>query len=383
MYHNIKKIIGSYVAEMNGLDALVFTAGIGENDKYIREQVCKEMSYLGIEIDEEYNNTAPRGKDIEITAKGAKVRTFVLPTNEEYMIALDTYNLSKYLVEELTRKEKIALGRILYVDDGSRDRTWPIIEELADAHKTVLGLKLAHNVGHQQALWAGLEWAAESEFDATVSIDADLQDDVQSIEEMVDRFAEGFDVVYGVRKERKTDTFFKRQTAQLFYKLMQTMGGDVVYNHADFRLMSRRSLRALVSYPERNLFLRGMVRQIGFPSTSVYYDRKERMAGESKYPLSKMLNFAIDGITSFSVKPLRLITAFGVIFLLIALGIICWALYAFAAGHTIPGWTSLLVSLWLIGGAILTAIGVIGEYIGKIYKEVKRRPRYFIEKERV
>lgn len=307
----------------------------------------------------------------------------VVPCYNEQEVLHETTRQLTALVEELTRKEKIVLGRILYVDDGSRDRTWPIIEELADAHKTVLGLKLAHNVGHQQALWAGLEWAAESEFDATVSIDADLQDDVQSIEEMVDRFAEGFDVVYGVRKERKTDTFFKRQTAQLFYKLMQTMGGDVVYNHADFRLMSRRSLRALVSYPERNLFLRGMVRQIGFPSTSVYYDRKERMAGESKYPLSKMLNFAIDGITSFSVKPLRLITAFGVIFLLIALGIICWALYAFAAGHTIPGWTSLLVSLWLIGGAILTAIGVIGEYIGKIYKEVKRRPRYFIEKERV
>lgn len=307
----------------------------------------------------------------------------VVPCYNEQEVLHETTRQLTALVEELTHKEKIALGRILYVDDGSRDRTWPIIEELADAHKTVLGLKLAHNVGHQQALWAGLEWAAESEFDATVSIDADLQDDVQSIEEMVDRFAEGFDVVYGVRKERKTDTFFKRQTAQLFYKLMQTMGGDVVYNHADFRLMSRRSLRALVSYPERNLFLRGMVRQIGFPSTSVYYDRKERMAGESKYPLSKMLNFAIDGITSFSVKPLRLITAFGVIFLLIALGIICWALYAFAAGHTIPGWTSLLVSLWLIGGAILTAIGVIGEYIGKIYKEVKRRPRYFIEKERV
>lgn len=305
----------------------------------------------------------------------------VVPCYNEQEVLHETTRQLTALVEELSQRQKIALGRILYVDDGSRDRTWPLIEEMAAAHDTVMGLKLAHNVGHQQALWAGLEWAAESEFDATVSIDADLQDDIRSIEEMVDRFAEGFDVVYGVRKERKTDTFFKKHTAQLFYKLMQTMGGDVVYNHADFRLMSRRSLRALVAHPERNLFLRGMVRQIGFPSTSVYYDRKERMAGESKYPLSKMLNFAIDGITSFSVKPLRLITTFGLLFILVAVGIICWALYAFAAGHTIPGWTSLLVSLWLIGGAILTAIGIIGEYIGKIYKEVKRRPRYFIERE--
>ncbi len=305
----------------------------------------------------------------------------VVPCYNEQEVLHETTRQLTALVEELSQRQKIALGRILYVDDGSRDRTWPLIEEMAAAHDTVMGLKLAHNVGHQQALWAGLEWAAESEFDATVSIDADLQDDIRSIEEMVDRFAEGFDVVYGVRKERKTDTFFKKHTAQLFYKLMQTMGGDVVYNHADFRLMSRRSLRALVAHPERNLFLRGMVRQIGFPSTSVYYDRKERMAGESKYPLSKMLNFAIDGITSFSVKPLRMITTFGLLFILVAVGIICWALYAFAAGHTIPGWTSLLISLWLIGGAILTAIGIIGEYIGKIYKEVKRRPRYFIERE--
>lgn len=305
----------------------------------------------------------------------------VVPCYNEQEVLHETTRQLTALVEELSQRQKIALGRILYVDDGSRDRTWPLIEEMAAAHDTVMGLKLAHNVGHQQALWAGLEWAAESEFDATVSIDADLQDDIRSIEEMVDRFAEGFDVVYGVRKERKTDTFFKKHTAQLFYKLMQMMGGDVVYNHADFRLMSRRSLRALVAHPERNLFLRGMVRQIGFPSTSVYYDRKERMAGESKYPLSKMLNFAIDGITSFSVKPLRMITTFGLLFILVAVGIICWALYAFAAGHTIPGWTSLLVSLWLIGGAILTAIGIIGEYIGKIYKEVKRRPRYFIERE--
>jgi glycosyltransferase involved in cell wall biosynthesis len=197
---------------------------------------------------------------------------------------------------------------------------------------------------------------------------------------MIDRFNEGTDIVYGIRRERKTDTFFKKHTAQVFYKLMNAMGGDVIYNHADFRLMSKRALTALIAHPERNLFLRGLVRSLGFPSTFVYYDRSERFAGESKYPLSKMLNFAIDGITSFSVKPLRIITTFGVIFMLIAIGIIGYAIYSYLTGYAIQGWTSLLISLWFIGGAILTAIGTIGEYIGKIYKEVKRRPRYFVEK---
>jgi len=197
---------------------------------------------------------------------------------------------------------------------------------------------------------------------------------------MTDQFNAGTEIVYGVRRERKTDTLFKKHTAQTFYKLMQTMGGDIVYNHADFRLMSRRALQALMSHPERNLFLRGMVRSLGFSQGMAYYDRAERFAGESKYPLSKMLNFAIDGITSFSVKPLRLITTFGLLFMLVAIGIIAYALYEHFTGHTIVGWTSMLVSLWFIGGAILTAIGIIGEYIGKIYKEVKRRPRYFVEK---
>jgi glycosyltransferase involved in cell wall biosynthesis len=283
----------------------------------------------------------------------------------------------------MEQEGKITEGKLLYVDDGSRDATWQIIEQLSTKNPRVMGLKLAHNVGHQQALWAGLEWAANAPFDAIVSIDADLQDDVQAIVEMTERFNEGTDIVYGVRKERKTDTFFKKHTAQAFYKLMKTMGGDVVYNHADFRLMSKRALQALVAHPERNLFLRGIVRSLGYPSDFVYYDRHERFAGESKYPLSKMLNFAIDGITSFSVKPLRLITTFGILFMLVAIAIIGYALYAYLTGHTIQGWTSLLISLWFIGGAILTAIGVIGEYVGKIYKEVKRRPRYFIEKQTV
>ena len=300
--------------------------------------------------------------------------------NEEEVLQETTRQLSAVL-SDMEQNGKITEGRLMYVDDGSRDATWHLIEQLSSENYRVMGLKLAHNVGHQQALWAGLEWAANAPFDAIVSIDADLQDDVQAIVEMTDRFNQGIDIVYGVRKERKTDTFFKKHTAQAFYKLMQTMGGDVVYNHADFRLMSKRALQALVAHPERNLFLRGIVRSLGFPSDFVYYDRHERFAGESKYPLSKMLNFAIDGITSFSVKPLRLITTFGILFMLVAIGIIGYALYAYLTGHTIQGWTSLLISLWFIGGAILTAIGVIGEYVGKIYKEVKRRPRYFIEKQ--
>ena len=312
--------------------------------------------------------------------KNTKLIIVVPCYNEEEVLQETTRQLSTVL-SGMEQEGTITEGKLLYVDDGSRDATWHIIEQLSTENPRVMGLKLAHNVGHQQALWAGLEWAANAPFDAIVSIDADLQDDVQAIVEMTERFNEGTDIVYGVRKERKTDTFFKKHTAQAFYKLMQTMGGDVVYNHADFRLMSKRALQALVAHPERNLFLRGIVRSLGYPSDFVYYDRHERFAGESKYPLSKMLNFAIDGITSFSVKPLRLITTFGLLFMFVAIVIIGYALYEHLIGHTIVGWTSLLVSMWFIGGAILTAIGIIGEYIGKIYKEVKRRPRYFIEKQ--
>lgn len=300
--------------------------------------------------------------------------------NEEEVLKETTRQLSDILAL-MENEGRIEDGKILYVDDGSKDTTWSLIEQLADINLCVMGLKLAHNVGHQQALWAGLEWVADSRYDAAVSIDADLQDDINVIPEMVNDYNKGIDIVYGVRKERKTDTFFKKHTAQLFYKLMKTMGGDIVYNHADFRLMSKRALQALISYPERNLFLRGIVPMLGYPSASVYYDRKERFAGESKYPFTKMLNFALDGITSFSVKPLRLITTAGLLFMLASIIAIIYALSAFASGHVFPGWTSLLISVWFIGGAILTAIGIIGEYVGKIYKEVKRRPRYFIEKE--
>ena len=310
---------------------------------------------------------------------GVKLLVVVPCYNEEEVLKETTAQLSE-VIGRMKADGKIEEGRILYVDDGSKDLTWTLIEQLSGVNDCVSGLKLAHNAGHQQALWAGLEWAAGSEYDAAVSIDADLQDDVNAIVEMVDCFVQGADVVFGVRKERKTDTFFKKHTAQLFYKLMSNLGGEVVYNHADFRLMSKRTLQALVEFPERNLFLRGMVCLLGYPTASVYYDRKERFAGESKYPLAKMLNFALDGITSFSVKPLRLITMLGLFFIIISLGAIIYALSGFISGNVSPGWTSLLISLWFIGGAILTAIGIIGEYIGKIYKEVKRRPRYFIEK---
>ena len=297
--------------------------------------------------------------------------------NEEAVLAETTSRLLE-VMQRVAEKHTDLQGRIVYVDDGSRDGTWPLIGSLSKQHLQVMGLKLAHNAGHQHALWAGLEWAA-AHVDAAISIDADLQDDVNVIPEMIDLFLGGKDIVYGVRRDRPTDTWFKRTTALAFYKLMSKLGGDIVYNHADYRLMSRRTLAALMTYGERNLFLRGMVRTLGFPQAMVYYDRGERFAGESKYPLRKMLAFAIDGITSFSVRPLRLISIVGLSVMLVALAVIVYGLVSWLCGRTIQGWTSLLVSLWFIGGAILVALGVIGEYVGKIYAEVKRRPRYFIE----
>lgn len=299
--------------------------------------------------------------------------------NEEEVLPETTAQLSRVL-DGLRGKKAIDQGIILYVDDGSKDTTWRLVQKYATENPYVKGLKLAHNVGHQQALWAGLEWASQRA-DAAVSIDADLQDDVDAIRTMVDYYNRGVDIVYGVRRERKVDTFFKKGTALAFYRLMRNLGGEIVYNHADFRLMSRRTLLALMTFPERNLFLRGIVASMGYPSAVVYYDRKERFAGESKYPLKKMISFALDGITSFSVRPLRYITYLGLFFMLIAVFAIFYGLFSYVEGSALPGWTSLLVSMWFIGGAILLACGIIGEYVGKIYKEVKQRPRYFIENE--
>lgn len=312
-------------------------------------------------------------KDNEITL------ALVVPCYNEEAVLHDTTAKLSEVLNAMETDGSISSGKIIYVDDGSRDATWQIIKQLSAESSRIVGQKLAHNVGHQNALWAGLEAAAEMKFNATVSIDADLQDDIHVIADMVKRFAEGDDVVFGVRRERKTDTFFKRFTAQSFYRTMSWMGGEIIYNHADFRLMSLRALQALISHPERNLFLRGMVKSIGFPSSCVYYDRKERLAGESKYPLKKMLNFAFDGITSFSVKPLRLISSLGISCMLVSAAFIVYGLYRYITHSVIEGWTSLMLSLWFIGGAILTSLGIIGEYIGKIYCEVKRRPRYFIE----
>lgn len=303
----------------------------------------------------------------------------VVPCYNEEEVLAETRKRLIDVLKNLEDRKKIDRGQILFVDDGSRDHTWQLIEQFAKETPMVGGLKLSCNRGHQFALWAGLRWAAENS-DASVSIDADLQDDVNAIYDMVDAWLDGNDIVYGVRRERKTDTFFKRNTALAFYRLMTALGGKIIYNHADFRLMSRRAMQSLMQYPEDNLFLRGIVASIGYPSASVYYDRSERFAGESKYPLKKMLAFALEGITSFSVKPLRVITYLGLSFILVALGVIAYALYEHFAGHTIAGWTSLLVSMWFIGGSILLACGVTGEYIGKIYLEVKRRPKYFIDK---
>lgn len=304
--------------------------------------------------------------------------TLIVPCfNEEAVLPQTTARLTAVL-NRLQNSQRISLGQILYVDDGSSDRTWALITQHAAQHPCVMGMKLAHNVGHQQALWAGLEWAAEHS-DAAISIDADLQDDVEVIGEMVDYYLKGIDVVYGVRRQRQTDTWFKRCTAQVFYRLMRSMGSEVVYNHADFRLMSRRAMQALLSYPERNLFLRGMVTTLGFNTAMVYYDRSERLAGESKYPLRRMLGLAFDGITSFSVRPLQYITFLGLLFMGISFCAIVYGVVSYAEGRAIAGWTSQLVSIWFIGGAILLACGIIGEYVGKIYTEVKRRPRYFVQ----
>lgn len=299
--------------------------------------------------------------------------------NEEEVLKIASQALRGVLAD-LTAKNKIdSSSFILFVNDGSKDRTWELIEEEHRLYPAqVCGVKLAGNVGHQFALTAGLLTAMERS-DVTVSIDADLQDDVNVIEEMIDKFHAGNDIVYGVRRERKTDTFFKRTTAQAFYKLMALMGVKTVYNHADFRLMSRRAVEQFSQYKETNLFLRGMMPLIGYQTDSVYYDRKERVAGESKYPLKKMLALAFNGISSFSVKPISMILGLGIVIIICSLFAAVYALISYFTGHVVPGWTSLILSIWFLGGLQLMAVGMVGQYIGKIYMEVKQRPRYNIE----
>lgn len=300
--------------------------------------------------------------------------------NEEEVLKIASKALREVL-DDLISKGKISDNSfVMFVNDGSKDRTWELIEEEHRLYPDkVFGVKLAGNVGHQFALTAGLITSIPM-CDISVSIDADLQDDVLVIEEMVDKYHEGKDIVYGVRKKRETDTFFKRTTAQAFYKLMNLMGVKTIYNHADFRLMSKRAMEHFSKFEETNLFLRGMMPLIGYETDCVYYDRKERVAGESKYPLKKMLALAFNGISSFSIKPISFITGLGAVIVFLSICAAIYALISYFCGNVEPGWTSLILSIWFLGGVQLLCIGLIGQYIGKIYMEVKHRPRYNIEK---
>lgn len=308
--------------------------------------------------------------------------------NKLYMV-IPCYNEQEVLPETSKRlKEKLSTlvkagkidpeSRIIFVNDGSKDRTWEIIRRLHEEDPVFGGVNLSRNRGHQNALLAGL-MTVKDHADMAISMDADLQDDINAIDEMVEKYLNGIDIVYGVRSSRAKDTFFKKATAEGFYKLMNTMGVNTVFNHADYRLMSKRALEGLAEFREVNLFLRGIVPMIGYSTDVVYYERGERFAGESKYPLGKMLSFAIEGITSLSTKPIRMITFLGFFIFLVSIGILIYSLVRHFMGATIVGWTTLMVSVWAIGGLILLSLGVVGEYIGKIYLETKARPRFLIE----
>jgi len=303
----------------------------------------------------------------------------VVPCYNEQEVLRETASQLKAKYISLTEQGLLSpKSRIVFVNDGSSDSTWDIIRELHETDGSFFsGIDLAHNSGHQNAVLAGLMTVRDI-CDVSITMDADLQDDIDAIDEMLEKYYEGNQVVYGVRSTRGTDTFFKRTTAQCFYKFMKLMGADVVYNHADFRLMSRRVLNELAEFKEVNLFLRGMVPLIGFKSCNVYYERHERFAGESKYPLRKMLSFAVNGITSFSTKPLKFITALGFFMSVMSIFAFIWAFVAKFCGFAELGWSSLLCSIWLIGGLQLFCLGIIGEYIGKIYAEVKHRPRFIV-----
>ena len=298
--------------------------------------------------------------------------------NEEEVLETTNEELVRVLKDLIDKNKVSDDSYIMYVNDGSKDSTWNRILEAYNETKLVRGLNLAGNKGHQNALYAGLMYAKE-DADMSISIDADLQDDTKVIEEMVNKYNQGIDIVYGVRNDRSSDSFFKRFTAQSFYRVMNMLGANSVYNHADFRLMSKRAMDELALYKETHLFLRGIMPELGFKTDCVYYSRKERMAGESKYPLKKMLSFAFNGITSFSVKPLTMILWLGFIAIFISIVAIIYSLVRHFQGATITGWTSLFASIWFIGGVQLVCVGVIGQYVGKTFMEVKERPRYYIE----
>lgn len=304
-------------------------------------------------------------------------------------LAIPCYNEEEILMdsaEKLYKKYRQLMSeglisnesRICFIDDGSKDNTWSIIKQLCDKEDVFSGIKLSRNRGHQNALLCGL-MTLKDYADAVISIDADLQDDINAIDKMVIEYQKGADVVYGVRSKRTTDTFFKRFTAEGYYKILEKMGAKIIFNHADFRLMSKKALEAFAEFKEVNIFLRGIVPMVGFKSEIVTYERNDRLAGESKYPLKKMLSLAWEGITSLSIKPIRMILGLGLISLLISLGILIYAIVSLVCGVAVPGWTSLMVSIWALGGFQLLAMGILGEYIGKVYMETKRRPRYIVE----
>ena len=298
--------------------------------------------------------------------------------NEEEVLPETSRRLKEKLLSLIERKKISIKSRVMFVNDGSKDRTWAIIQELHRNDRFFCGVNLSRNRGHQNALLAGLITAKEKA-DVVISMDADLQDDINAMDEMIDKYLGGCDIVYGVRSSRKKDSFFKRFTAESFYRLMNCLGVHMVFNHADYRLMSKRALEGLAQFEEVNLFLRGIVPMIGYPSDIVYYKRGQRLAGESKYPLKKMLSFAGEGITSLSIKPIRLVFLLGILVFLISIGMLIYIIVQFLLGHTVSGWASISVSVWAIGGLTLLSIGVVGEYIGKIYLETKNRPRFLIE----
>lgn len=298
--------------------------------------------------------------------------------NEEEVLPITSARLQEKMCKLIRENMIHEKSRIIFVNDGSRDKTWDLIEELHQKDKLFGGINLSRNRGHQNALLAGLLTVKEYA-DMVISMDADLQDDIDAIDEMIEKYQKGIDIVYGVRSSRGKDSFFKKATAEGFYKVMNRLGGNTVYNHADYRLMSRRAIEGLAQYGEVNLFLRGIVPMIGYPTDVVYYERGERLAGESKYPLGKMLSFAVEGITSLSTKPIRMITFLGFFIFLVSIGMLIYSFVRHFMGATIVGWTTLMVSVWAIGGLILLSLGVVGEYIGKIYLETKARPRFIIE----
>lgn len=319
-----------------------------------------------------------QNEDVE-RKDNVKVYIVVPCYNEEDVLPISSAAFKDKLIRMIDSGIADSGSKVVFVDDGSRDKTWEIIEKLHDEDDIFRGIKLSRNRGHQNALLAGM-MTVKDECDAVITIDADLQDDIEVFDKMVEKCAEGCDIVYGVRSSRESDTFFKRSTAQAFYKFMSAMGADTVYNHADFRLMSRRAIEGLAEFSEVNLFLRGIVPMIGYPTAVVEYSRSPRAAGESKYPLKKMLAFATEGVTSMSVKPLKLITVLGFLIFIGSLLVLLYTLIRHITGATVTGWTSLAISIWAIGGIQLLSIGILGEYVGKVYLETKSRPRYIVEK---